>query len=181
MRSHPDIKKILLDENTILNRIDKLAEQINDDYTDIENIMIVSILKGAFMFTSDLLKRITIPHIVDFMALSTYGAESRASGEVRVIMDLRHPVQNQHVLIVEDIFDSGLTLQFLERILQSRNVASLKTCVLTQKDGKENPEIKIDYLGFTIPDVWVVGYGLDYADKHRTLPYIAELKQEVYH
>ena len=82
MRSHPDIKKILLDENTILNRIDKLAEQINDDYTDIENIMIVSILKGAFMFTSDLLKRITIPHIVDFMALSTYGAESRASGEV---------------------------------------------------------------------------------------------------
>ena len=181
MRSHPDIKKILLDENTILNRIDELAEQINDDYTDIENIMIVSILKGAFMFTSDLLKRITIPHIVDFMALSTYGAESRASGEVRVIMDLRHPVQNQHVLIVEDIFDSGLTLQFLERILQSRNVASLKTCVLTQKEGKKNPEIKIDYLGFTIPDVWVVGYGLDYADKHRTLPYIAELKLEVYH
>lgn len=175
-----DLQKILVDEQTILNRIDELAGQINSDYAHLENIVIVSILKGAFMFTSDLLKRINVPHVVDFMALSTYGAESKVSGEVRVIMDLRHPVQNQHVLIVEDILDTGLTLQFLERILQTRNVASLKTCVLTQKEGKENNIINIDYLGFTIPDVWVVGYGLDYADKHRTLPYIAELKPEVY-
>lgn len=180
MRSHSDIKKILVDEKTILNRIDELAAQINTEYADVDKIIIVSILKGAFMFTSDLVKRLTIPHIVDFMALSTYGSESETSGEVRVIMDLRHPVQNQHVLIVEDIIDTGLTLQFLDRILQSRAVASLKTCVLTQKEGKENTAINIDYLGFTIPDVWVVGYGLDYADKHRTLPYIAELKPEVY-
>ena len=180
MRSHPDIEKILIDEKTVLRRIGELAEQINTDYADVDNIMIVSILKGSFIFTSDLVKRLTVPHIVDFMALSTYGDESKTSGEVRVIMDLRHPVQNQHVLIVEDIIDTGLTLQFLERILQSRNVASLKTCVLTQKDGKENHAVITDYLGFSIPDVWVVGYGLDYAEKHRTLPYIAELKHRVY-
>ncbi len=179
MRTHTDVEKILIDEKNILNRIDELAEQIEKDYADVDNIMIISILKGSFMFTSDLVKRLSIPHIVDFMALSTYGAESKASGEVRVLMDLRHPVQNQHVLVVEDIIDSGLTLQFLERILMSRNVASLKTCVLTQKEGKDH-NIKTDYLGFTIPDVWVVGYGLDFADKHRTLPYIAELKPEVY-
>jgi len=180
MNPHSDIEKILVDEKTILNRIDEMAAQINTEYADVDKIIIVSILKGAFMFTSDLVKRLTVPHIVDFMALSTYGEKSEASGEVRVIMDLRHPVQTQHVLIVEDIFDTGLTLQFLERILQTRNAASLKKCVLTQKEGRENPSLNIDYLGFTIPDVWVVGYGLDYADKHRTLPYIAELKQEVY-
>ncbi len=177
---HKDIKNILVDEQSVLSRTKELADQINSDYVHVDNIMIVSILKGAFMFTSDLVKRLNVPHIVDFMALSTYGAESKASGEVRVIMDLRHPVQNQHVLIVEDILDTGLTLQFLERILQTRNVASLKTCVLAQKEGKENDIINIDYLGFTIPDVWVVGYGLDYADKHRTLPYIGELKPSVY-
>jgi len=177
---HTDIEKIIVDEQTILNRINALADRINADYAHVKNIMIVSILKGAFMFTSDLVKRLNVPHIVDFMALSTYGDESKASGEVRVIMDLRHPVQNQHVLIVEDILDTGLTLKFLERILQTRNVASLKKCVLAQKEGKENDIINIDYLGFTIPDVWVVGYGLDFADKHRTLPYIGELKPSVY-
>ncbi len=177
---HPELQKILVDEKSILRRIDELAKQINSDYSEVNNLMVISILKGAFMFTSDLLKRLSVPHVVDFMALSTYGAESEASGEVRVIMDLRHPVQHQHVLIVEDILDTGLTLQFLERILQTRNVISLKTCVLAQKEGKETPPVNIDYLGFTIPDVWVVGYGLDYADKHRTLPYIAELKPEVY-
>ena len=177
---HKDIEKILVDEQSVLERTKELANQINSDYAHVDNIMIVSILKGAFMFTSDLVKRLNVPHIVDFMALSTYGAESKASGEVRVIMDLRHPVQNQHVLIGEDILDTGLTLQFLERILQTRNVASLKKCVLAQKEGKENNLINIDYLGFTIPDVWVVGCGLDYADKHRTLPYIGELKPSVY-
>ncbi len=179
MRTHSDINKILIDEETILKRIDELASQIERDYADVNNIMIISILKGSFMFTSDLVKRLSIPHIVDFMALSTYGDESQSSGEVRVIMDLRHAVQNQHVIVVEDIIDTGLTLQFLERVLLTRNVASLKTCVLTQKEGKTH-QAKIDYLGFKIPDVWVVGYGLDYADKHRTLPYIAELKQDVY-
>jgi hypoxanthine phosphoribosyltransferase len=121
---------------------------------------------------------IKIPHVVDFMALSSYG-KSTMTGEVRLLMDLREPIEGQHVLIVEDIADSGQTLNYLYHLLRGRNPASVKTCVLLRKkhDSLETP---IDYLGFDIPDAWVVGYGLDYADKHRTLPFIAELKEEVY-
>jgi hypoxanthine phosphoribosyltransferase len=119
-----------------------------------------------------------VPHVVDFMALSSYG-KTTSTGEVRLLMDLREPIEGQHVLIVEDIADSGQTLNYLYRLLRGRNPATLKTCVLLRK-RHEDLEAPIDYLGFDIPDAWVVGYGLDYADKHRTLPYIAELKEEVY-
>jgi hypoxanthine phosphoribosyltransferase len=179
MRSkHPDIRRIIVSENKIKRRVGELANQISTDYTGIERLYCIGILKGAFIFLADLSRMLKVPHVVDFMALSSYG-KSTTTGAVRLIMDLREPVEGQHVLIVEDIADSGQTLNYLYRLLRGRNPASLKTCVLLRKKH-EDLETPIDYLGFDIPDAWVVGYGLDYADKHRTLPYIAELKEEVY-
>ena len=127
---------------------------------------------------ADLTRQLYIPHFVDFMALTSYG-KSTSIGEVRILMDLHEPLENQHVMIVEDIVDTGHTLNYLNRLLRERNPASLRACVLVRKK-RPHLELTIDYLGFEIPDVWVVGYGLDYADKYRTLPYIAELKPEVY-
>lgn len=175
---HPDIARILLSEEAIQSRVSELAGEINRDYAEAQQVDLIGILKGAFIFLADLTRRLTIPHTVDFMAVSSYGA-SATSGEVRILMDPREPIESRHVLIVEDIVDSGLTLQYLLRTLGGRQPASLRTCVLLRKRGRKI-EPPIDYLGFVIPDVWVVGYGLDFADTHRTLPYIAELKQEVY-
>jgi hypoxanthine phosphoribosyltransferase len=127
------------------------------------------------MFLADLTRELSIPHNVDFMALSSYG-DSTTSGAVRILMDLREPIEGQHVMVVEDIVDTGQTLEYLHRILAGRKPASLHNCVLVRKK-RANAHLTIDYLGFDIPDVWVVGYGLDFADRHRTLPYIAELKQ----
>jgi hypoxanthine phosphoribosyltransferase len=125
-----------------------------------------------------LVRQLTIPHSVDFMAVSSYG-KTAVSGEVRIVLDLREPIADQHVLIVEDIVDSGKTLSYLYKTLLGRQPASLKTCSLVRK-RREHIDVPLHYLGFNIPDVWVVGYGLDYADQYRTLPYIAELKEEVY-
>lgn len=180
MEIHSDIERVLIDAETIQNRVDELAARINTDYTDVDELLLVCILKGAFIFTADLTRRLHIPHVVDFMALSTYGMGTETSGEVRIIMDLRQPIAGRHVLIVEDIVDTGLTLDYLYHTLKSRGVVSLRSCVLSSKLDKRKVEVNIDYLGFEIPDVWVVGYGLDYADRHRTLPYIGELKAEVY-
>lgn len=175
---HPDIKSIIVSESQIKNRVSELATQISADYADIDRLYLIGILKGAFIFLADLSRLLTVPHVVDFMALSSYG-RTTTTGAVRLIMDLREPIEGQHVMIVEDIADSGQTLSYLYRLLRGRNPASLKTCVLLRKKH-EVLEAPIDYLGFDIPDAWVVGYGLDYADRHRTLPYIAELKEEVY-
>lgn len=175
---HPDIRRIIVSENKIKQRVRELADQISKDYSGIERLYLIGILKGAFIFLADLSRMLKVPHVVDFMALSSYG-KSTITGAVRLLMDLREPVERQHVLIVEDIADSGQTLNYLYRLLKGRNPESLKTCVLLRKKH-ENLDVPIDYLGFDIPDAWVVGYGLDYADKHRTLPYIAELKEEVY-
>lgn len=175
---HPDIERIIVDEETIKKRVGELAKQISEDYKGIERLYLIGILKGAFILLADLSRLLKIPHVVDFMALSSYG-KSTTTGAVRLIMDLREPIEGQHVLIVEDIADSGQTLNYLYRLIKGRNPASLKTCVLLRKK-RGNLDAPIDYLGFDIPDAWVVGYGLDYADKHRTLPYIAELKEEVY-
>jgi hypoxanthine phosphoribosyltransferase len=136
----------------------------------------VGILKGAFIFLADLTRQLKVPHTVDFMALSSYG-KTTLSGAVRILMDLREPVEGQHIIIVEDIVDTGHTLDYLNRVLKGRKPASLRSCVLVRKQ-RDNLNVPIDYLGFDIPDIWVVGYGLDFADKHRTLPYIAELKRE---
>lgn len=180
MEIHLDIERILIDAETIQNRVDEIATQINADYANVDELLLICILKGAFIFTADLARRLHVPHVVDFMALSTYGNSAETSGEVRLTMDLRRPIAGKHILIVEDIIDTGLTLNYLYHTLKAREVASIRSCVLSSKPDRRKIEVNIDYLGFEIPDVWVVGYGLDYADRHRTLPYIGELKAEVY-
>jgi hypoxanthine phosphoribosyltransferase len=174
-----DFERILLSQEDIATRVKGLAQQISEDYADTSTLYLVGILKGAFIFLADLARHITVPHKVDFMALSSYGATTESTGEVRIIMDLRQPVEGMHVLIVEDIIDTGNTVHYLQRLLKGRQPASLKTCALVKKK-RNSIEVPVDYLGFTIPNVWVVGYGLDFADTYRTLPYIAELKKEVY-
>ncbi len=173
---HPDLEKVVVSTEQIQTRVKELAEQISADFAGRENLYLVGILKGAFIFLADLTRHLTIPHTVDFMALSSYG-KSTSSGAVRILMDLREPIENQHLIIVEDIVDTGQTLKYLQRVLRGRKPASLHSCVLVRKQ-RDNLNIPIDYLGFDIPDVWVVGYGLDFADKYRTLPYIAELNRE---
>lgn len=175
---HPDLARILVPEETIQAHVKVLAHQISQDYADVERLYLVGVLRGAFIFLADLVRQLTIPHSVDFMSVSSYG-KTAVSGEVRIVLDLREPIAGQHVLIVEDIVDSGKTLSYLYKTLQGRQPASLKTCSLVRK-RREHVDVPVHYLGFNIPDVWVVGYGLDYADQHRTLPYIAELKEEVY-
>lgn len=177
--SHPDLARIIISEEDIQARVKELAKKISKDHADAERIYLIGILKGAFIFMADLCRQLSIPHVVDFMAVSSYGKSATSSGAVRVILDLRDLIENEHVIIVEDIVDTGLTLSYLYHTLQGRNPASLKTCVLAIKD-RDSLDVPIDYLGFQIPDVWVVGYGLDYAETHRTLPFVAELKPEVY-
>ena len=166
----------LIHEDTLQERVQAIARQIDQDYSDKEPVYIIGILKGAFIFLADLSRRLTVKHSVDFMALSSYGDSMSPSGAVRIIMDLREPIDGRHVLVVEDIVDSGNTLDYLLNILAGRNPASLRTCVLVNKD-REHLKVPINYQGFSIPDVWVVGYGLDYAERYRTLPYIAELEK----
>ncbi len=172
---HPELSRILIPADQIQNRVQELADQINRDFQHVERLYLIGILKGAFIFMADLTRRLHIPHIVDFMALSSYG-KTTTSGSVRIMMDLRESIENQHVMIVEDILDSGNTLSYLSRILRERKPASLHTCVLVRKI-RQDVDLPIDYLGFDIPDVWVVGYGLDFADRFRTLPYIAEMRR----
>jgi hypoxanthine phosphoribosyltransferase len=173
---HPDMNRVLLSPEEIQQRVKELAEQITDEMKEIERLYIIGILKGAFIFMADLTRQLKVPHIVDFMAVSSYG-KTVNSGAVRIVMDLREPIEGQHVLIVEDILDSGRTLRYLYQTLKGRKPASLRTCVLLRKI-KPDVNVPVDYLGFDIGDYWVVGYGLDFADKYRTLPYIAELKIE---
>jgi hypoxanthine phosphoribosyltransferase len=173
---HPDMNRVLLSSEEIGNRVKELSDQISEDMKGIDRLYIIGILKGAFIFLADLTRQLKVPHLVDFMAVSSYG-KTVDSGAVRIVMDLREPIEGQHVLIVEDILDSGRTLSYLYHTLQGRNPASLRTCVLLRKI-KPDVNVPVDYLGFDIGDFWVVGYGLDFADKYRTLPYIAELKQE---
>jgi hypoxanthine phosphoribosyltransferase len=175
---HPDLARVLISADSIQTRVKELADQISDDFGKMKRLYIVGILKGAFIFLADLTRQLNIPHVVDFMALSSYG-KSTESGAVRILMDLREPVEGQHVLIVEDIVDTGHTLSYLYHILEGRNPASLHTCALVRKIRQQD-DIPIEYVGFEIPNVWVVGYGLDYAERFRTLPYVAELKRQVY-
>jgi hypoxanthine phosphoribosyltransferase len=173
-----DLERVLVSTEEIKARVKELADQITHDYAGVEQIFLIGILKGAFIFLADLCRELKIPHIVDFMAVSSYGKTAN-TGAVRLIMDLREPIDGQHAIIVEDIADSGKTLKYLYQVLQWHNPASLKTCVLLRKN-RDNLDVPINYLGFVIPNAWVVGYGLDYADRYRTLPFIAELKPRVY-
>jgi hypoxanthine phosphoribosyltransferase len=178
MVEHPAFERVIISAAQIEERVSELAAQISEEYAQKQPLYLIGILKGAFIFLADLCRRLTIPHVVDFMALSSYG-NSVESGAVRIVMDLRESIEGRHVILVEDIVDTGRTLAYLHKTLIGRRAASLKTCVLLQKDRIQT-ELPADYLGFKIPDVWVVGYGLDYAETYRTLPYIAELKQSVY-
>jgi hypoxanthine phosphoribosyltransferase len=177
------IDRVLLDEDAIAARVRRLAAEISDDYANVkygnDGLVLVGVLKGAFVFLADLTRHLTIPHHVDFIALSSYNRGS-TTGEVRLIMDSRINVADRHVLIVEDIVDTGHTLDYLQRTFAARQPASLRSCVFLSKPDRRQVEVEIDYLGFEIPDVWVVGYGLDFADRYRTLPYIGALKKEIY-
>ena len=175
-------EKILLDENTIQQRVAQLADIISTDYAGLRNeeFLIVGVLKGSFIFMADLTRRLTVPHRVDFIALSSYADKAQADGSVRMIMDSRTSLRGRHVLVVEDILDTGYTLSYLLRTFAAREPASLRTAVLLNKPECRKVSVDIDYLGFEIPNVWVVGYGLDFADRFRTLPYIATLKPSAY-
>lgn len=163
--------EILIDREAIAARVDELAAEINRDYAGVDGLVLVGVLKGSFIFMSDLSRRITVPHRVEFISVSSYGdEESEVPGAVRLIMDVRHDIGGQHVLVVEDIVDTGHTLAYLERLFAARNPASLKACALVRKPDRAEVDVVIDYLGFDIHDVWVVGYGLDFAERYRTLP-----------
>ena len=170
--------KVLISEQTIDAKISELAGRISSDYAGVEDLVMVGVLKGSFIFLSDLARRLTIPRSVDFMALSTYGDGTETNGAVRMIMDLRRNIAGHHVLVVEDIVDTGYTISYLLRALATRHPASLKTCVLVHKPERRQVHAQIDYLGFEIPDVWVVGFGLDWAERYRTLPYIGVIEPE---
>lgn len=170
----------LFSEEEIQNRVVELAAEIDEAYAGSDPLVLIGVLKGSFIFLADLARRLTIPHRIEFIAVSSYGDnESDVADSVRLLMDLRHPIDGQHVLIVEDIVDTGHTLAYLIRLLGARNPASLKTCTVLHKPDRTEQEVPIGFLGFTIPDVWVVGYGLDYAERYRTLPYIGELPPEM--
>lgn len=164
--------KPMISEAAIEARVLELAEQISKDYENCGELVLVGVLKGAFIFLADLSRQLTIPRVIEFIAVSSYGSGSRSSGAVRLVMDVRGNIEDKHVLIVEDIVDTGHTLKYLIGILDSHGPASVKTCALVRKAERAEVEVDVDYLGFDIPDEWVVGYGLDYAEKNRTLPYI---------
>ncbi|HBT20757.1 MAG TPA: hypoxanthine phosphoribosyltransferase [Peptococcaceae bacterium] len=172
------ISKILFTEEQIKNRIKEIGMQITEDYKG-ENLTVIGILKGAFIFAADLVRQIKLPVTVDFIAVSSYGSATQSSGEVKIIKDLDISVKDKNLLLVEDIVDTGLTLKYLLENLKSRGPAGIKTCVLLDKPQARKVEVPINYKGFTIDNVFVVGYGLDYDQKFRNLPYIACLKKEV--
>ncbi len=174
-----DLSEVILTEEEIKRRVAELGEQIGDDYRGKEPLA-VGILKGAILFLGDLVRVVDLPVKVDFMALSSYGDSSESSGIVRILKDLDENVEGRDVLVVEDIVDTGLTLSYLIDNLRSRRPASLKVCTLLDKPTRRRVAIHPDYNGFVIPDRFVVGYGLDFAEKYRNLPFIGVLKPEVY-
>lgn len=163
---------VLISEEEIQQRVAALAEQISGDYNDGKELVLIGVLKGSFIFLADLSRALTIPRTIEFIAVSSYGSGSRSSGAVRLVMDVRGNIEGKHVLVVEDIVDTGHTLKYLIGMLESHRPASVKTCALVRKAERAEVDVDVDYLGFDIGDEWVVGYGLDYAEQNRTLPYI---------
>mgnify|MGYP001004522314 CR=1 FL=1 len=174
-----DIQEVLFSEQQLADKVAELGTRISADYED-KNPLVVSVLKGSYVFMADLTRKITIPCNVDFMAVSSYGAGTKTTGEVQIIKDIGSKIDGRHLIIVEDILDSGVTLSFLMKILKARGAASIRLCTLLSKPERRKVDVPIDYLGFEIPDAFVVGYGLDYAEKYRNLPYIGILKPSVY-
>lgn len=177
---HPDIESVILSEDDIKQIVGRLGQEVSRDYEG-KNPLVVAVLRGAFVFTADLLRQITVPCAVDFMAVSSYGAGVKSSGEVRIVKDLDTKLEGRHVIIAEDILDSGLTLSYLMRLLGERKPASIRICAFAVKDvpGKK-PAVAPTYVGTHVPNSFIVGYGLDYAEHYRNLPYVGVLKPEVY-
>lgn len=167
--------RILIDETTIARRVEELADEISRDYAGKGELLMVGVLRGCFIFLADLSRGLTIPRRVDFISVQSY--QGSTSGAVRMLMDIKTDIADKHVLIVEDIIDTGQTLEYLLETLEARRPASLKTCVFVKKK-RHQADVPIDYLGLEIPDVWVVGYGLDYDDHYRTLPYIGVVEPD---
>lgn len=176
---HPDLDHIVLTEEQIQDRIAEIGAEISRDYGD-EPVLLIAVLRGAALFLADLSRRITSPVEVDFMAVSSYGSSTQSSGVVRIIKDLEELIEGRHVLVVEDILDTGLTLKYLLKNLASRKPASLEVVALLSKESKRRVPISCKYVGFDVPDEFVVGYGLDYAERYRNLPYIGVLRPEIY-
>jgi hypoxanthine phosphoribosyltransferase len=178
-----DIASVLITREEIAERIAELARKISADYPDRgdrDDLVLIGVLKGAVMFMTDLARALTVPVQLDFMAVSSYGSATSSSGVVRILKDLDRDIAGRHVLIVEDIIDSGLTLSWLLKNLQSRNPDSLEVCALLRKPDAVKIDVPVRYAGFEIPDEFVVGYGLDYAERYRDLPYIGTLDPKVY-
>ncbi len=176
---HPDVKEIIYTQEQIAERVRELGAQIAADYEG-KTLLLVAVLRGASLFVADLARAIDGPVEIDFMAVSSYGSSTKSSGVVRIIKDLDEVIEGRDVLVVEDILDTGLTLKYLLRNLASRKPRSLEIVTLLSKEGKQRVPIDCKYTGFAIPDEFVVGYGLDYAELYRNLPYIGVLKPEVY-
>lgn len=175
-----DIQETLISEDKIAEKVKELGEKITNDYSGNRELIVVGILKGAIIFLSDLVRQISLPLTLDFMAVSSYGTSMHSSGAVRILKDLEVDIEDKDVLIVEDIVDTGLTLKYLLENLRSRNPNSIKVCTLLDKPERRTVGVEVDYNGFSIPDRFVVGYGLDYAETYRNLPYIGVLKPEAY-
>jgi hypoxanthine phosphoribosyltransferase len=175
-----DVAKILIAEDELQARVLELAEEIDGVYSEDNPPLLVCVLKGAFIFLADLSRRLEVPHEVDFMEVSSYGGNTVSSGVVRILLDLERNIEGRHVLIVEDIIDSGRTLEYITRNLRTRNPASLRICTLLSKPARRELHVAVDWVGFEIPDEFVIGYGLDYAEVYRNLPFIGVLREEVY-
>jgi hypoxanthine phosphoribosyltransferase len=174
------IKKVLVDQETLQRRVAELAQTISAEYQD-KDLVLICVLKGGVTFLTDLMRQLSIPHEIDFMAISSYGMGRReSSGAVRLIMDLKTDIAGRDVLLVEDIVDSGQTMDYLLRNLWARQPATMRVCTLLSKPSRRQVDVPLDYIGFEIPDEFVLGYGLDFDEKYRNLPYVAVLKEEYY-
>ena len=177
---YQDIAYTLISEKKLQTRTEELARAIEADYQEVDDLLLIGVLKGSVMFMTDLSCMIRRPHQLDFMAVSSYGGGTQSSGVVQIRMDLRESITGKNVLIVEDIVDSGRTLRYLIDLLQTRNPASLKICTLLDKPESRVADVTVDYTGFEIPDEFVVGYGLDFDELYRNIPFIAVLKPEAF-
>ncbi|MCL2889149.1 MAG: hypoxanthine phosphoribosyltransferase [Eggerthellaceae bacterium] len=182
---HTDIQRILFFEDEIALRIEELGAEITNDYSRVveagERVVLISVLRGAAIFMADLVRKIDLPIEMDYMAISSYGNGAKSSGVVRILKDLATDVKGQHIIVAEDILDSGLTLNYLIKNLSSREPASIEVATLLRKKTLQQANIHCKYIGFECPDQFIVGYGLDYAERYRNLPYIGILKPEIYH
>jgi hypoxanthine phosphoribosyltransferase len=176
---HDDIEKVLIDEASLQARVQELGKIISREYAG-RDLLLVSVLKGSIVFMADLIRAISIPHEIDFMATSSYGSGVTSSGAVRILKDLNTSIEGRNILLVEDIIDSGNTLSYLLRILQERQPASIRILTLLDKPDRREVDVTVDWVGFSIPNAFVVGYGLDYNEIYRNLPYIGVLKPSVY-